>query len=42
MHAKSWTIFDPLEQTTKFVEIQVEDNKLDSMDENNNVVKTTL
>lgn len=42
MHAKTWAIFDPIEQLAKFAKIQAEDDKLDAMDENNRVAKTTL
>jgi hypothetical protein len=42
MHAEARAIADPIEQATKFVEIQVEDDRLDAMDEVNRAAKTTL
>ena len=42
MHAEARTISDPIEKSTKFAEIYTEDDRLDSMDEVNRAVETTL
>ena len=42
MHVEAQTILEPIEQSTRFVEIQVDDVMLDAMDEVNRDAKTTL
>jgi hypothetical protein len=42
IHAEASTIDDPIEHSSKFSEIEVEDDRLDAMDEVNRATKTTL
>jgi len=42
MHVEAQAILEPIEQSTRFVEIQVDDVMLDAMDEVNRDAKTTL
>jgi hypothetical protein len=42
MHAESRVITDPIEKASKFTEIQVKDEQLDSMDESNRYTKKEL
>lgn len=42
MHVEAQAILQPIEQSTRFVEIQVDDVMLDAMDEVNRDAKTTL
>jgi uncharacterized protein YaaN involved in tellurite resistance len=42
MHTEAQTIVVPIKQSTNFFEIQVDNDSLDSMDEVNRAMKTTL
>jgi len=42
MHVEAQAILEPIEKSTRFVEIQVDDVMLDAMDEVNRDAKTTL